>query len=131
MSLLAVDGENSAHVLSPHECRLAPNALFRGKHCATIEAADPQRIGRWVIRVCARMDGRAAVWAERMPTPRAAVGGLDVDLGPPRQQAKRRAGRRHGHSEDGSRQHLTVGAIAQSDVLGIDLRLVRHSTTMT
>ena len=59
-----------------------------------------------------------------MPSPRAAVGRLDIHLWFARDQTKH--WRMYGDSECRTRELLTIGAIADVDAVRIDLGLVRH-----
>src|SRR5262249_33384955 len=78
-----------------------------------------------------RIDGRSAARAERVGAPRAAVGGLYVDLGLAAENAER--GRRRGHvrAERRASELLAVGAMADANGARIDLRRKRDLAAMT
>src|SRR5215475_2789278 len=67
-----------------------------------------------------------------MLSPRAAVRCLHIgrELTLTLEQAEAAARRAHGHPERGPREHLTIGAIAQVDLFGIDLGCVAHPSAM-
>src|SRR5215470_1978562 len=65
-----------------------------------------------------------------MPSPHAAVRRLHVGGELALEQAEATPRRAHGHPERSPRQHLTIGAIAQVDVVRIDLGFVAHVPAM-
>src|SRR5215470_524517 len=65
-----------------------------------------------------------------MPSPHAAVRRLHVGGELALEQAKATARGAHGYPERRPRQHLTIGAIAQVDVVRIDLGFVAHVPAM-
>src|SRR5215475_8352541 len=65
-----------------------------------------------------------------MPSPRAAVRRLHVGGELALEQAEATPRRAHGHPERSPRQHLTIGAIAQVDLVRIDLGFVAHVPAM-
>src|SRR5262245_48915797 len=114
------------HVLDVHrpvERRLAPDLDPRPERGALREPADAERERRRRLDR-GRIDRRAAVRAERVRAPRAALGGLYVDLRLAREQAERLARRAHHRAERRAGERLAVRAVTEPGGVRVDDRLV-------
>ena len=95
------------------------------------QASHSEVVARWLVRICAGKYGRAAVRAKGMPALGATVGGLDVDLGVTRQEAKCLRRCRNGDAKHGASENLAVRAIADSYALRIHVGFVGDLPAMT
>src|SRR5439155_20306078 len=128
--LLALDLGQMLQVHRPAERRAAPDLLYGRQLRALVQTADAQRVHR---RIADRggIDRRPAVRAEGLCALAAALRGLDVDPGRPREQAKRLLRCRNRDAKNGSRKPLAVGAMARGCARRIDFRFVTDFSAVT
>src|SRR5580700_6176157 len=127
--LALLDRRDGGERIHPRQCRPPPDLPLRGEGGALNDRTDAQAVDPRIVH-CAGIDRGAASAAEGVEAFVAAFGSLDISLRcAPKHQML--GGCRDVHAKSRPRERLAIGAVANVERIGIDLRLEGDLAAMT